>query len=100
MHHVPKTILEQMGGNRALAMIGAKDFVYGDNFLKISFKAKALNGIKCFRIILTPADTYTVTFYGAMKAGLMPAIKAEFEDIYCEQLKGLIERTTGLYLSL
>jgi hypothetical protein len=100
MEQVPKTILAQMGGNRALVMIGAQYVTYGDYFLKVTFKAKALAGIRSFRIWLDPSDTYTITFYGPPKAGSMPAIKAEFTDIYCDQLKSLIERTTGLYLSL
>jgi hypothetical protein len=41
-----------------------------------------------------------VTFYGAMRAGSLPKIKAEFDDIYADQLQRVIETTTGLYLSL
>jgi len=79
-------------------MIGAHTFTGTDNSLTFKFKARASNGSNCIRVTLTPDDLYKVEFI--FIRGTSVKIKNEFEDIYAEDLKGLIERETGLYLSL
>ena len=94
---IANEILRQMGGPAALVMVGGS--AHGDETsLTVKFKAKAHKRINCVIITLDPSDTYTVKFcrvWNRTNVGV-----ASFSDVYAEDLKGLIERTTGLYLSL
>lgn len=94
MSEVAKITFQQIGAGRAMVMIGGAAFYDGDD-LVVKFKAHALDAIKSFRIALTPADLYDVTFYG--RTG---AVKASETGVYADQLRRIIETTTGLYLSL
>lgn len=91
------TIIQQMGGRgQIMAMVGTKSFTAIESGLQFKFKgSKAANMVE---IVLTPADLYTVTFYDVRKYAY--AITDIFTDVYCDMLKDLFERTTGLYLSL
>jgi len=93
------TIRDQIGG-RALQMLGAKDFVGDDDSLTFRIGRNA-QGVTHIRIQLDPSDTYTVQF---LKVGRAPyfhrTVVSEASDIYVDQLRGLIERKTGLYTSL
>jgi hypothetical protein len=96
---VANTILEQLGGGgRLKAMIGAYNFVGSENDLSFRFKCRAKNGSNCVRVILTPMDVYRVEFL-SVRAGKV-RLKEVREDIYCDVLREVIERATGLYLSL
>lgn len=88
-------ILHQIGGSRIVPMIGAKMIVPQADSLTVHFRARAKDGIKVFAITLTPLDLYEVKFYTAY--GTM--VK-EFNNVYYDQLKNLIQSTTGLYLTL
>ena len=98
---VAKTILEQLGGNRFVAMTGAKNFVAGESALsfKIGRNSTSINTVK---VELTPMDTYTVTFSNVSKrkAGVVNKVISESTDVYCDTLVELFERTTGLYTKL
>ena len=95
----PQVTFEQFGGRRAMVMIGGTPTVWGAGGLTpelgIRFKARAKNGAKEVRISLAGDDTYTVVFTSARGN-----VKGKFEGIYCDQLRELFERETGLYLSL
>lgn len=98
-NQVAETILAQIGGTRRLcAMIGAYNFVGSENSVSFRFKTRAANGSNGIRIELDPSDTYTVEFISVR--GTSRKVKGSFSDIYCDVLKSLIERETGLYLSL
>ena len=99
---VAMTILKQMGGWRRIsAMTGAKQVIIekdgmGGASFKFSNNARGMpNHVK---IILEADDTYTVTF--SRVRGMSFKKLKELEGIYASQLKGIFERTTGLYLSL
>ncbi len=100
---VANTILEQLGGNRFLAMTGARNLA-GDA-TSLSFRLPgngfAKNGINYVKVTLEPSDTYTVVF---KKIGRAPGFKVtEFdkvEDVYCDNLREVFERATGLATSL
>jgi hypothetical protein len=79
-------------------MIGAHDFVGSETALTFRFRARAMNGSNCIRVTLMPSDTYKVEFISIR--GTSVKVKSSHEDIYAEDLRNLIERTTGLYLSL
>jgi len=93
---IAKTIMEQVG-NKAFFMMGAKDFLGSENSLsfRIGRNAKGINRIE---ITLEPMDTYKVEF-GTVR-NLNYTLKASFNGIYVDQLHSLIEKETGLFLSL
>lgn len=98
---VAKTILEQLGGGRLMAMTGAKNFVGGENFL--SFKLPggggfAKSGINFVRVVLDPCDTYTVTF-SRIRGSKVVEISTH-GDVYCDQLQDVFETATGLFTRL
>lgn len=96
---VAETIVQQLGGTRRLsAMIGAYGFVGGADSLHFRFKARARDGINSVRIVLEPSDTYRVEFW-SIRGGATRMVRA-FEQVYADGLRGLLERETGLYLTM
>jgi hypothetical protein len=94
---IAQEIINQIGGvGRLQAMIGANAFVAVD--AGVMFKFKGSRKWNCIEIKFNGRDLYDVTFYKITK--LKIAKQETIEDIYNDQLKGLIERHTGLYLSL
>lgn len=93
---VANTIIQRIG-RRALYMIGAKDLVGGNNYLafKVMRNAKGISGI---RITLDASDTYTVEFLKFSKCEVKTV--SQFEGVYFDQLRDLIESETGLFTSL
>ena len=56
---IAKTILTQMGGNKIVVMVGAKDMLAIENGL--SFRFMRSNGMNCVRIVLDEgADLYNM----------------------------------------
>jgi hypothetical protein len=96
---VANTILQQIGGRRFVAMTGAKSFVGGDDFLSFKLPSNfAKDGINYVKITLAPNDTYTIDM---MRLRGMNATPVWFsEDIYADVLRDVIERHTGLSLTL
>ena len=94
---VANTIAKQLGGTRRLsAMIGAKNFTGDDNSLKFSFKgSKKANLLK---VTLNSSDLYDMTFCKVRKFDFEDI--REVKDVFCEDMKQIFERMTGLYLSL
>jgi hypothetical protein len=93
---VAQEIQNQLG-NKALKMMGAKNLVGGDNYLsfRIGRNAKGVNYIK---ITLTPADLYDVEF-GNIR-GMNYKVKKSVNGVYFDRLHDVIEKNTGMYLSL
>ena len=96
---VANTILQQLGGGRFIAMTGAKNFVGSDDSLQFALPGGTFsNGINRVRVTLTPADDYRVT---AMRVrGTKFAVVDSSEGIYCDNLRDVFERMTGLRTSL
>lgn len=87
---------ENCGAIRLTAMIGAKNFIADNNWVSFRFQARAKNKSNYLRISLTEFDTYDLSFervYGKKKT-----VVKEYEGIYNDQLMGLFEEETGLYL--
>jgi len=86
-------IVRQMGGfGKLRAMVGAT-IMRLDNGVSIKFKGSRKTN--CVEILYNEGtDSYDVTFYKGFN------VVEQMEDIYCDQLKPVFERTTGLYLSL
>ena len=95
---VAETILSQMGGKRALAVLcGCKDFA-GDE-ASVQFKVGS-NGKKvtACRVVLDASDTYTVEFFAGRGAHMRKVY--DCSDVYADSLRGIFEAQTGMYLSL
>jgi hypothetical protein len=95
-NQVAQTILQQLGGNKFIAMTGAKSFVGGTDRLMFSLPANfAKGGINKVRITVTPADLYNVEF---MKIRGVQSVKviAEVDGVYAEDLRRIFTSETGL----
>lgn len=92
---IAKTILSQLGGNRFIAMTGAKNFVGSDKDL--SFKI-GRNSTKTNLVKITynyGKDLYEMHFYYASIKGLKEL--QMYDEVYAEDLQELFTRFTGLY---
>lgn len=90
--NVGETILAQLGGNRFIAMTGARLLVNGENFLQFSMPKAKDKSNKC-RITLAPADLYTLeTFH--VRGADCKALSVE-EGIYADQLQATFTKITG-----
>ena len=96
---VATTICEQIGGTGKLrAMIGADNWLADSNSLMFSFKGcRKMN--KC-RITLDANDTYTIELFKFSPSKLTCDVKEVSHGVYFDQLIPVIEKFTGLYLSM
>ena len=101
---IAHTILAQLGGNRFLAMTGAKNLLRTETGLHMRLPGKAhfvKGGINAVRINLDPSDTYTMTF---LKIGRAPKYDVttvyEISHVYHDQLVDIFEEQTGLRTEL
>jgi hypothetical protein len=98
-----QTILQQLGGNRFLAMTGARNITFGvldGGNVAVNMqlpgardhKGQAVNRL---RITLDASDTYTVQTFYARGMALRPV--DDRCNVYCDQLQDVFTRLTGLY---
>lgn len=98
MDQIATTILSQLGGNRFLAMTGAKPTMYGER--KLSFRLpRAKKSINHLTVTLRADDTYDMRF-GTLIGSRPYAEKDRFEGVYADDLQRLFTEATGLYTSL
>jgi hypothetical protein len=91
MQTVSQNIAAQIG-NCAFTMMGTRNKISNGNSLIFDIRgSKKVNKIV---ITLEPSDTYKIDFYKGIK------LVYSTDNIYNDQLKEVIERHTGLYLSL
>ena len=90
---VAKTILDQLGGNKFIAMTGSKNFIGGDDFLSMRL-ARNKSGANYLRITLSSMDDYTVEFFKMTKFDLISVYSSG--GVYCDQLQNLFTSVTGL----
>lgn len=109
---VANTILQQLGGNKFIAMTGSKNFMGSENSLSMKL-SRNNSGAQYLKIVLTSMDDYTMTF-SKLKKTLdkeMMALGVKFfkdelievkkiEGVYCDQLQEIFKETTGLYTHL
>jgi len=99
MSPIANTILSQLGGNRFIAMTGARDFVFSGNSLSFRLPANfARDGITHVTIRLDPSDTYSVEF--KRLRGLNITDKGSVSDVYAETLRTVFTERTGLHCTL
>jgi len=96
---VAMTILEQLGGRRAIVMLGATAVMDHENGLSMKFKgSRKFNYVK---ITLNAWDTYDVEFRKLGRAPFYETKKLqEYDLVEVGQLRQLFVSTTGLYLTL
>lgn len=101
MSEVGKIILEQLGGNKFIAMTGARAFLGIPNGLSFQLPGgggRVRKGINNVQIILKGDDTYTMYF--SRRRGLTFANVATVEGVYCDQLQTEFTINTGLHTTL
>ena len=106
---VAMEILKQLGGNKFLAMTGAKNLVYDDNSLNMKLP-KNMSQANYLKITLNSLDTYDLRFYKVtggkmnMKTYVSSPIKNKdikvLNGVYCDQLQEIFTSITGMYTSL
>lgn len=92
-----KTILQQLGGNRFIAMTGAKNCLSDGNSLSFRLPSSpnfTKDGINYVKITLTPADEYNMEF-GKIRGHSYKIIKT-VEGVYWDSLQELFTEYTGL----
>src|ERR1700686_4088722 len=83
---VAETILVQLGGNRFMAMTGARNFLADGNALRFRLPSNfAQHGINAVTIRLNGRDLYDVTF--SRVRGIGVDIVTELRDVYCDSLR-------------
>jgi len=95
---VAHTILRQLGGQGLVgALLGVTQFAGDESSVRVKFKAHGKDGINCFKVTLTPLDTYTVNFYRIRCSAKWDDMGC-VEDVYCDNLVETIEGRIGLCL--
>lgn len=92
-------ILRQLGGNKFIAMTGAKNF-WCDNYT-MGFKLPGTmtkNRINHIKITLNAMDTYDIEFI-SIRGGIMKTVERA-AGIYNDMLQNIVADRTGLVLSL
>lgn len=90
---VAKTILEQLGGNRFIAMTGACNLSGTETSLNFKIGRNPKN-VTHIRVLLNGLDLYNVTFYRVRGTNIH--VLHELENVYAEDLQGLFTEITGL----
>jgi hypothetical protein len=92
-------ILRQLGGNRFIAMTGAKNFSCDNNSMCFKLSGTMTKDrINWIKITLNAMDTYDIKFV-AIRGFKMKTIE-EINGIYNDGLQDVISDRTGLALSL
>lgn len=90
-----QTILQQLGGNKFIAMTGANSFVADGDSLRFSIPKH--RGINKVLVILDPEDTYTMKFWNMRPS---PNFKIEEKiaesGLYADMLQFTFTEHTGL----
>ena len=89
-------MLKQLGGNKFIAMTGAKNFAVGPKgaSFKIGRNSKNVNYVR----IDLKNDLYDMEFI-QMRAGKLK-VKSKVKQIYADQLQQMFTKHTGMYTSL
>lgn len=96
---VAQTILQQLGGNRFVAMTGARDFVGLERGLLFSLPQRlTTNKANKARVTLAADDTYTVEFFSIR--GVNVKTISDHSMVYADNLAALFTEQTGLAVRL
>ncbi len=90
---IAETILKQLGGNKFLAMTGARNLLAVDKGLRFNLPGYKVNTVI---ISLNERDLYHMTFYKVGKTVATTKILAEYDDVYAEDIQRNFTLATGL----
>ena len=106
---VANTILEQLGGNKFIAMTGAKNFVSDGNTLRMTLPKNRSKANRLY-ITLDAMDTYTMNFFKYTAGRLNKKTFAwtpdkqedvkEISSVYADMLQDIFTDVTGMYTHL
>lgn len=101
-HTAANTALDHMGGaGKVQAMLGAHNFVALKDGIQFHFRAKNALRANAMRVTVDAAtDLYDVEFFSIRNRGMDVGQVGLLEEIQAEDLKGILEETLGLALSL
>lgn len=91
--NVAQTILRQLGGNKFVAMIGAKNLVSSADGLHFSIGKGAKNKANKVAIKLAADDTYTIEFYNLRGVNLKDISKVY--GVHADELQKVFTQETG-----
>jgi len=91
---IASTILSQLGGNKFLAMTGAKNLMDHGDGLSLKFPKPQDRKVNYLKVSLGALDTYRVEF-GYIR-GLNYTEKESFSMVFADQLQSLFTDVTGL----
>ena len=95
---IAKTILSQLGGNRFVAMTGAKSFGYDSKGSSVSLQFRIGRNAKQVNIVkinyIRGKDLYEMEFYKGTR------LLKKVSNVYADQLQKLFTKHTGMYTSL
>lgn len=94
------TILQQLGGNRFLAMTGARQLLNTGDGLQFSLPRGAVNKANKVRITLTQRDDYRVEFLRYSPRTLECTTLSQDDGVYAENLRQVFTSRTGLDCTL
>lgn len=100
---IAKTILEQIGGRRFIAMTGSKVFIDLGNGLRMNLTRNKTSANRLDILLDEATDTYIMRFYrhSFSKKTFEVTTKdiARHEGVYCDMLEEMFTSVTGLYTS-
>ena len=97
--NVAMEILRQLGGNKFIAMTGAKNMIRDDNEKSLRFKiGRNSSKANWVKIVLNGMDTYDVSFM-QFRNNEMKTLKT-YNNIYNDQLQNIFTDYTGMQTSL
>ena len=95
----PKQLLQQLGGNRFVMMVGAKNLAVDKSKNELHMKiGRNSKGISHIRIRLTSMDLYDMEFL-QVRAGKIK-IKSKEKGVYGDQLGKMFKKNTGMNVRL
>ncbi len=94
-----QTILNQLGGNKFLAMTGAHTLINHGNALSMKLRANKSKA-NYLKITLNEMDTYNVEFQKVNYSKYTVTEIKTFDNLYCDQLQKMFTNVTGMYTKL
>lgn len=98
---VAKTILEQIGGGKFIAITGSKNFIDLGNGLRMNLTRNKTSANRLDILLDEETDTYIMRFYrhSFSKKTFEVTTKdiVRHEGVYCDMLEEMFTSVTGLY---
>ena len=100
LSETPEIILQQLGGNKFVAMTGASEFIAGRDFLGFKIPKNASPANRVTVKYSTAIGLYTIDFIKASRNGLDTKIVESYKDVSADQLADIFTSFTGMDTTL